>query len=138
MIEKSGRVLGMVLLPSREQAPAIALQGIVSLKDVSDRPFGGLCPCALGSRLDCRKRGGPRILNKRRSVVVVVCRGQMDYSDVDPGRNPLASVARLLGIGTAFGVPLPLGGGDCGVVMLYSTSHLAPRWVMGHPDHGLS
>lgn len=53
---------------------------------------------------------------------------QVDYSQVDPERNPLASVARLLGIGSAFGVPLSLGSSDeCGVLMLYSMSCLPPR-----------
>lgn len=48
---------------------------------------------------------------------------------MDAERNPLASVARLLGIGSAFGVPLSLGAGECGVLMLYSMSCLAPRYV---------
>lgn len=46
---------------------------------------------------------------------------------MDPERNPLASVARLLGIGSAFGVPLSLGTDECGVLMLYSVSCLPPR-----------
>lgn len=55
---------------------------------------------------------------------------QVDYSQVDAERNPLASVARLLGIGSAFGVPLSLGTDECGVLMLYSMSCLAPRSAM--------
>ncbi|CAM9458546.1 unnamed protein product [Scytosiphon promiscuus] len=55
----------------------------------------------------------------------------VDYSQVDPERNPLASVARLLGIGSAFGVPLSLGTADeCGVLMLYSMSCLPPSELM--------
>lgn len=58
---------------------------------------------------------------------VLCCAVQVDYSQVDADRNPLASVARLLGIGSAFGVPLSLGSDECGVVMLYSMSCLPPR-----------
>ncbi|CAM9744510.1 unnamed protein product, partial [Ectocarpus sp. 8 AP-2014] len=55
----------------------------------------------------------------------------VDYSQVDSERNPLASVARLLGIGSAFGVPLSLGADDeCGVLMLYSMSCLPPSELM--------
>ncbi|CAM9449116.1 unnamed protein product [Laminaria digitata] len=54
----------------------------------------------------------------------------VDYSQVDADRNPLASVARLLGIGSAFGVPLSLGSHECGVVMLYSMSCLPPSELM--------
>ncbi|CAM9664700.1 unnamed protein product [Ectocarpus sp. 6 AP-2014] len=55
----------------------------------------------------------------------------VDYSQVDSERNPLASVARLLGIGSAFGVPLSLGAEDeCGVLMLYSMSCLPPSELM--------
>ncbi|CAN0124440.1 unnamed protein product, partial [Hapterophycus canaliculatus] len=54
----------------------------------------------------------------------------VDYSQVDPERNPLASVARLLGIGSAFGVPLSLGTDECGVLMLYSMSCLPPSELM--------
>lgn len=57
---------------------------------------------------------------------------QVDYSQVDAERNPLASVARLLGIGSAFGVPLSLGTDECGVLMLYSMSCLAPRSAVSY------
>ena len=60
-------------------------------------------------------------------VCLWCCAVQVDYSQVDADRNPLASVARLLGIGSAFGVPLALGSDECGVVMLYSMSCLPPR-----------
>ncbi|CAM9521477.1 unnamed protein product, partial [Choristocarpus tenellus] len=49
---------------------------------------------------------------------------EMNYGEYDAARNPLAPVARLLGIRSSFGVPIPVGNGACGVVMFYSMDSL--------------
>lgn len=52
------------------------------------------------------------------------------YSEESGETNPLAPVAKIIGLRTAFGVPIPIGGGKVGVVMFYSTSHLERSTLM--------